>query len=144
MFCTFICVINWLLPCHKKIIILFDSVLSVTCICRTLISGSLGSYLLYRFGWRSVFYITGNLACNGLEYHSTTTPICMTLFYHFSYVVGTFGMAWVLFLRYYLMSKQRRKEDILSSIHDGKQKQNGSSKKEPVPWLLLFKSPALW
>ncbi len=53
-------------------------------------------------------------------------------------------MTWVLFLRYHLMSRQIRKENLLSSLPETKPKQNGSNQTEPVPWLVLFKSPALW
>lgn len=78
-----------------------------------LFCGSAGSYLLEHWGWQSPFYGIGFLA-----------------------------MAWVLFMRYYLIAKQRRKAKVLSvetmapvaAPHDI----------GPVPWLLFFKSPPFW
>ncbi len=51
-------------------------------------------------------------------------------------------MAWVLFLRYYLMARQRRKALILS-VKDMTTGETGKTD-EPVPWLLMFRKPAFW
>ena len=50
-------------------------------------------------------------------------------------------MAWVLFLRYYLIAKQNKKAMILS-VNDPASSETVSS--EPVPWMLLFRKAAFW
>ena len=50
-------------------------------------------------------------------------------------------MAWVLFLRYYLIAKQNKKAMILS-VNDPASSETVPS--EPVPWMLLFRKAAFW
>ena len=55
---------------------------------------------------------------------------------------GLLGMAWLLFLRYYVVAGERRKAMVLSL------KDNMTMTPSPpagqVPWLVLFKQPAFW
>ena len=51
-------------------------------------------------------------------------------------------MAWVLFIRYYLIAKQRRKANVLSVETMAPVTQ--AKDIGPVPWLLFFKSSSFW
>ncbi|CAC5387812.1 solute carrier family 17 member 9-like isoform X2 [Mytilus californianus] len=80
----------------------------------TLISGSIGSILLERYGWQSVFYFVG---------------VCSIL--------------WMLGMRYILIAKHRKKYlpfIMAENLADKPIKKD----KEKVPWLTLFVKPAFW
>lgn len=78
----------------------------------TIFSGSVGSFLLHHYGWSNSFYF-----------------------------IALCAICWLLFLRYYLIARQRRKAMILS-LKD--LTSSNDLTKEPVPWNKLFKSSALW
>ncbi|CAG2215404.1 unnamed protein product [Mytilus edulis] len=80
----------------------------------TLISGSIGSILLERYGWQSVFYFVG---------------VCSIL--------------WMLGMRYILIAKHRKKYlpfIMAENLADKPIKKD----QEKVPWLTLFVKPAFW
>lgn len=60
---------------------------------------------------------------------------------YFFISTGLLGMAWLFFLRYYLIARDRKKAMILS-VKDIAPPVNPNS--APVPWLKLFKEPAFW
>lgn len=80
----------------------------------TLLTGSLGSYLLDCYGWPAVFY-----------------------------VIGSLGIAWTLLLRYYTLAMDRRKAAIVSvpvKLHSSL----STIETVPVPWMKLFRRPEFW
>ncbi|KAK7861820.1 hypothetical protein R5R35_000583 [Gryllus longicercus] len=80
----------------------------------TLLTGSLGSYLLDCYGWPVVFYVMGFL-----------------------------GAVWTLLLRYYILAMDRRKAAIVSvpvKLHSSL----NATDAVPVPWINLFKKLAFW
>ncbi|KAK2194165.1 hypothetical protein NP493_2g17004 [Ridgeia piscesae] len=79
----------------------------------TMFCGSVGSVLLDLYGWTSTFY-----------------------------VIGLLGMAWLLFLRYYVVARERRKAMVLSLKENMTMTLGAPS--GPVPWLALIKQPAFW
>ncbi len=56
------------------------------------------------------------------------------------FIPGLLGMAWVLFLRYYLMAKHDKKAKILSV----NEPTTSDKVSEPVPWMDLFRQCAFW
>ncbi|CAH1775098.1 unnamed protein product [Owenia fusiformis] len=80
-----------------------------------LICGSVGSILLERFGWSSVFYVSG----------------CA-------------GICWVFFLKYYLVAQQRKKQIVLSMKDNIVAGEKSHTDSGAVPWLLFFRKPPFW
>ena len=83
----------------------------------TLFCGSVGSLLLDWYSWHCPFYF-----------------------------IGILGVAWLLFIRYYLIARQRQRTIILSvkdelAVGD---KHPSLKEKNSVPWLVLFTTPAFW
>jgi len=84
--------------------------------CRTLVIGYIGSLLLDRFAWPSVFYFTGMV-----------------------------GITWVAFLHYYVLRRPKLPVAI-GVCESGPSETdilNGSVKSH-IPWLILIKKPAFW
>ena len=61
----------------------------------------------------------------------------------FNLSIGMIGMGWVLFMRYYLIEKQRRKAKILSLKEEISTKIE-TSPSSSVPWLTLFIKAPFW
>lgn len=80
----------------------------------TLITGSLGSFVLDYFGWSTVFQ-----------------------------VIGLLGLAWALILRYYTMSANRNRViNVFNPSRMCTTK--GTADMEAVPWLKLFTRLSFW
>lgn len=81
----------------------------------TLISGSIGSVLLERYGWQSVFYFVG---------------IC--------------SIVWLLFMRFILIAKHRQKYLPFILAESSAEEKQEKIEREGVPWLTLLIKPAFW
>ncbi|XP_069126561.1 voltage-gated purine nucleotide uniporter SLC17A9-like isoform X1 [Argopecten irradians] len=81
----------------------------------TLLCGSIGSVLLDKYGWQSVFYFA-----------------------------GLSSVTWMLLLRYLLIEKHRKKYVPLVSVADGSGPKSTHKAEKSVPWLTLFVKPAFW
>ena len=57
---------------------------------------------------------------------------------------GLLSMVWLLFLRYYLMKKERHKNRILSLKENISSDRAASRDVGPVPWMALFKQSGFW
>ncbi|XP_035826482.1 solute carrier family 17 member 9 isoform X2 [Aplysia californica] len=85
----------------------------------TLLTGSVGSILMDRYGWQFPFYF-----------------------------IGLCGLTWMLLMRYMLIARQRNKS-VVVSLADAPLPDLATSKDKPetrssVPWILLFTKPAFW
>lgn len=80
----------------------------------TIIAGSVGSFALYQWGWRAVFYMMG--AC---------------------------GLSWALVVRA-LVHKEREKARILSLEASVLSEKQIKKQESSVPWLVMFRSAAFW
>lgn len=80
----------------------------------TLLSGSIGSILMDKYGWQSVFYFIG---------------FCSVL--------------WMLGLRFLLIAKHRKKY-LPFILADHAAEKHIKIEREKVPWLTLFVKPAFW
>ncbi|KAL5022120.1 hypothetical protein ScPMuIL_001275 [Solemya velum] len=81
----------------------------------TLMSGSIGSFLLENYGWQSVFYF-----------------------------VGLCSITWILVMRYYVIAQHRRKYLPVISLEDNITSHCKPKEQNSVPWLSLFGKPAFW
>lgn len=89
----------------------FFSILTSGSAMGTLLTGTLGSLLLDHFGWSVAFR-----------------------------VIGFFGLAWTLFLRYHTMASEKLRIVTL----DQPNRMCPTSYGEPVPWLKFFKRSSFW
>ena len=56
------------------------------------------------------------------------------------FIAGFVSVSWLIFLRYYLIARDRRRLRMLEIREEGPK-----HKEQPaVPWLTLFKSTAFW
>ncbi len=58
-------------------------------------------------------------------------------------IAGIFSMMWLLFLRYYLIAKMRRKALILS-VKEMTDPATVKQSYQSVPWMTLFSKSAFW
>lgn len=82
----------------------------------TLLCGSIGSLVLDTYGWQAVFYL-----------------------------LGIFGLIWMLCMRYLLINRHRRKYIPVISVGDKNILPGpGKDKKSSTPWVSLFFKSAFW
>lgn len=81
----------------------------------TIFSGSIGSVVLENFGWQSVFHI-----------------------------IGILGISWALFLRYFVIERQRQKQQALAIKLGLSSSPKTSPKNTSVPWMALFRRKEFW